>query len=220
MISKELLDKIRNSHKYLQDNLKPLFNEMIEGIDVSIQYDAEAGFIICERDLEFIPFGHCMGTICDIDLSEDCKEGDRVGTYHSHGKGFTKPSIGDFYASLKHSDKILCVGAYKDVTIEVNSEKIKVPAYHITCITFNQKHRKYREAYDKILKTSEEFSKLEDVLGRMVYIEKKVPPKELMGLMSKLYEEFGKLIDSYIDEGVINGFTSIKIDWTELLKRL
>jgi len=77
----------------------------------------ELGFNLCkiEGDNELKDDTHCIGSECNLPLAKTCKIGTKVGTYHTHPKQDSAPSLTDLWGGYFHG--VECIGGTDDQKI-------------------------------------------------------------------------------------------------------
>jgi hypothetical protein len=104
----------KNLNSYiLTDNIIKLMKQKLRETK---RTHKELGFSLCHEsgDNELKDDGHCVGTSCDIKIIP-CKKGDTVGTFHTHPKDDSEPSLSDMRNAYNYG--ISCIGGEKDKKI-------------------------------------------------------------------------------------------------------
>lgn len=89
----------------------------------------ELGFNLCkiEGSNELKDDTHCIGSECSMPLAKTCKIGEKVGTFHTHPKADSEPSLPDLWGGYYYG--VECVGGVKDKKIAcyVRKDKVRDP---------------------------------------------------------------------------------------------
>jgi hypothetical protein len=89
----------------------------------------ELGFNLCHIDgnNELKDDTHCIGTNCSIHFAKACKIGNKVGTYHTHTKSDSTPSLSDLWNGYFYG--VECIGGTTDqkITCYVRKDKTRDP---------------------------------------------------------------------------------------------
>lgn len=77
----------------------------------------ELGFNLCkiENSNELIDDTHCIGTECTMPLTNTCKTGTKVGTFHTHPDSDSEPSFPDLWNGYHFGTE--CIGGTSDKKI-------------------------------------------------------------------------------------------------------
>ncbi len=77
----------------------------------------ELGFNLChiEGNKELKDDTHCIGTECTLPLEKACKTGNKIGTFHTHPKQDSQPSLPDLWGGYYYG--VECIAGTKDKKI-------------------------------------------------------------------------------------------------------
>lgn len=107
----------------LSDNIIEIMKQKLKKTG---DINKELGFNLCqiEGNNELKDDAHCIGSECRLPLAKACNIGTKVGTYHTHPKQNSIPSLADLWGGYYHG--VECIGGTADQKIMCYIRKDKV----------------------------------------------------------------------------------------------
>jgi len=119
------------------------------------EINRELGFNLCKIDgtNELKDDTHCIGSNCNLQLSDTCKIGKKVGTYHTHPKATSIPSLPDLWGGYYHG--VECIGGTQDqkITCYVRKDKDRDPKINKMFSANNARFESLRSGKKHSIKT-------------------------------------------------------------------
>lgn len=110
----------------LSDNIIEIMKQKLKKTE---DIKKELGFNLCHIDdnNELKDDTHCIGSECNMPLAKTCKIGNKVGTFHTHPKEDSIPSLPDLWNGYFYG--VECVGGTVDqkITCYVRKDKVRDP---------------------------------------------------------------------------------------------
>jgi hypothetical protein len=106
----------------LTDNIIEIMKQKLKKTE---NIHREFGFNLChiEGSNELKDDTHCIGKECSILLEKTCKIGNKVGTFHTHPKADSTPSLPDLWGGYYYGTE--CIGGIADKKIACYVRKDK-----------------------------------------------------------------------------------------------
>ena len=115
----------------LPDNVIEVMKQKLKKTEI---IHKELGFNLCkiEGSNELKDDTHCIGTECSMPLAKTCKIGEKIGTFHTHPKSDSEPSLQDLWGGYYRG--VECIGGTKDKKIAcyIRKDKVRDPIVNKT----------------------------------------------------------------------------------------
>jgi hypothetical protein len=110
----------------LTDNIIEIMEQKLKKTE---EINRELGFNLCKifGSNELKDDTHCIGSECRIPLEKTCKTGIKVGTYHTHTKQDSTPSLPDLWGGYYHGIEYIGGTDDQKITCYVRKDKDRDP---------------------------------------------------------------------------------------------